>query len=105
MDSLHESDRNGICPYVSNPFYWQYKGEPIVLIGGSDMDNLFQWTGGNYVEYIVGEGPLELTELMRLLLDWGYQSTICLEYKPNADNPTPDIQLALGNIEKALAKL
>ncbi|UCC64378.1 MAG: hypothetical protein JSV36_04785, partial [Anaerolineae bacterium] len=64
-----------------------------------------QGEGGHYVEHIVGEGPLELTELMRLLLDWGYQSTICLEYKPNADNPTPDIQLALRNIEKALAKL
>ena len=33
---------NGIRPYAKNPFYWQYRGKPIVLIGGSDMDNLFQ---------------------------------------------------------------
>ena len=52
MDSLYESDMNGICPYVRNPFYWQYKGEPIVLIGGSDMDNLFQWTGSKLTDHL-----------------------------------------------------
>ena len=35
----------GIRPCVENPFYWQYRGKPIVLIGGSDDDNLFQWAG------------------------------------------------------------
>lgn len=50
-----------IQPYTKNPRYWQYKGEPILLIGGTDNDNLFQNTnleghldslhaaGGNYV--------------------------------------------------------
>ena len=33
----------GISPYAKNPLYWQYKGKPILLIGGSDLDNLFQW--------------------------------------------------------------
>jgi hypothetical protein len=61
--------------------------------------------GGKYVEYIVGEGPLDLKGLLKLLLDWEYQGTICLEYKPNADNPMPDIRLALGHIESALAEL
>ncbi|GAE93123.1 hypothetical protein JCM21714_2162 [Gracilibacillus boraciitolerans JCM 21714] len=56
-------NENRIKPYFKNPSYWQYKGEPILLIGGSDEDNLFQWTntdltnhlnllesvGGNYV--------------------------------------------------------
>jgi hypothetical protein len=46
-----------------NPRYWQYKGKPVLLLGGSDDDNLFQWeenalrvqldllrsVGGNYV--------------------------------------------------------
>ena len=36
---------NEIRPYVSNPFYWQYKGAPILLLGATDDDNLFQWTG------------------------------------------------------------
>lgn len=32
-----------IKPWPENPYYWQYKGEPVILIGGSDDDNLFQW--------------------------------------------------------------
>ena len=24
-----------IQPYAKNPFYWQYKGAPVLLIGGS----------------------------------------------------------------------
>lgn len=48
--------------YEENPFYWQYKGEPILLTGGSKEDNLFNHpenleehldllkeSGGNYV--------------------------------------------------------
>ncbi|GIX07096.1 MAG: hypothetical protein KatS3mg115_1499 [Candidatus Poribacteria bacterium] len=31
----------GLQPYPANPFYWSYRGEPILLIGGSDEDNLF----------------------------------------------------------------
>jgi len=31
-----------IQPYRSNPFYWQYKGAPVLLTGGSKDDNLFQ---------------------------------------------------------------
>jgi sugar phosphate isomerase/epimerase len=59
---------------------------------------------GNYVEHIVGEGPLDLEGVLKLLLDWEYQGTICLEYKPNADNPMPDLRVALDHIETALAR-
>ncbi|MBN1562927.1 MAG: hypothetical protein JXA10_03765 [Anaerolineae bacterium] len=50
-----------IQPYQHNPFYWQYKGQPVLLLGGSVEDNLFQIpdieaqldvlhaVGGNYV--------------------------------------------------------
>jgi hypothetical protein len=53
------SDR--IQPYAKNPRYWQYKGGPVVLLGGSKDHNLFQipdleehlkllaTAGGNYV--------------------------------------------------------
>jgi len=34
-----------IRPYSRNPSYWEYHGKPIVLIGGSDRDNIFQWAG------------------------------------------------------------
>ncbi len=30
-----------IQPYGANPFYWQYEGEPVLLLGGSGQDNLF----------------------------------------------------------------
>ena len=50
-----------IRPYAANPWYWQYKGVPVLLLGGSKDDNLFQIpdlqehldairaAGGNYV--------------------------------------------------------
>jgi hypothetical protein len=50
-----------LSPYPGNPFYWQHKGQPVLLIGGSVEDNLFQLpaveqhldllqsVGGNYV--------------------------------------------------------
>lgn len=33
---------NGIKPYAENPKYWEYKGEPVLLLGGTDDDNLYQ---------------------------------------------------------------
>jgi len=50
-----------IRPYENNPAYWQYKDKPVLLLGGSIEDNLFQIpdiareldllksVGGNYV--------------------------------------------------------
>uniref|UniRef100_UPI0035943FA3 hypothetical protein n=1 Tax=Aquiflexum sp. TaxID=1872584 RepID=UPI0035943FA3 len=29
-------------PFAENPRYWQYKGRPVLLLGGSKNDNLFQ---------------------------------------------------------------
>lgn len=55
------SSENRIQPYRRNPLYWQYKGKPLLLLGGSVEDNLFQINdlekhlntlqacGGNYV--------------------------------------------------------
>ena len=40
---MNVNDR--IRPYEQNPFYWQYKGQPILLLGGSVEDNLFQIAG------------------------------------------------------------
>lgn len=36
-------NKNRIQPWEKNPFYWQYKGKPVMLLGASDDDNLFQW--------------------------------------------------------------
>lgn len=50
-----------IQPWAKNPRYWQYKGRPVLLLGGSKDDNLFQrpglrehldqirQAGGNYI--------------------------------------------------------
>jgi hypothetical protein len=54
-------DINSLKVYEENPMYWQYKGNPLLLIGGTVDDNLFQIenleehlnllesVGGNYV--------------------------------------------------------
>ena len=38
------TENNRIKPWTENPWFWQYKGEPIMLLGASSDDNLFQWT-------------------------------------------------------------
>tara|TARA_R110002050_G_scaffold89495_1_gene188400 strand:+ start:486 stop:899 length:414 start_codon:yes stop_codon:yes gene_type:complete len=50
--STNDTDSQGIKPYTQNPWYWQYQGEPLVLIGGSDDDNLFQWTGKQLTDHL-----------------------------------------------------
>ncbi len=32
-----------IKPYAHNPWYWQYQGSPILLFGGTDDENVYQW--------------------------------------------------------------
>lgn len=34
--------QNRIKPYNGNPMYWQFKTKPVLLLGGSSNDNLFQ---------------------------------------------------------------
>ena len=56
------NDADRIRPFPENPYYWQYKGKPVLLLGGSWQDNLFNHpiglekhldllvsVGGNYV--------------------------------------------------------
>jgi hypothetical protein len=52
---------DSIRPYEGNPSYWQFRGKPVLLVGGSKDDNLFQLpdlkahlneidaAGGNYI--------------------------------------------------------
>ncbi len=41
--SVDTAKRNADCikPYASNPRYWQYKGKPVLLLGGSKTDHIF----------------------------------------------------------------
>jgi hypothetical protein len=47
-----DEDFKGIKPYTKNTWYWQYKGKPLVLRGGSNDDNLFQWTGKELTDHL-----------------------------------------------------
>jgi len=42
----------GLRPWGENAWYWSFGGEPVLLIGGSDDDNLFQWPEGILVEQL-----------------------------------------------------
>ncbi|NMB49415.1 MAG: hypothetical protein GX997_02990, partial [Bacteroidales bacterium] len=62
---------NSIQPWADNLWYWQYKGEPVMLLGASNDDNLFQWPvdiliphldsmkaiGANYVRNTMSDRP------------------------------------------------
>ncbi len=62
-------DAGGIRPYAKNPRYWQYHGQPVLLLGGSEDDNLFQLpnlqehldaiqaAGGNYIRNTMSDRP------------------------------------------------
>ncbi|MCK5801652.1 MAG: hypothetical protein KAI66_02410, partial [Lentisphaeria bacterium] len=67
--TMPNADR--IRPYKANPRYWQYKGKPVLLLGGSETDHIFllddleqhldeiAHVGGNYVRCTMSqrEGP------------------------------------------------
>jgi hypothetical protein len=50
--NVSESDYQGIKIYNQNPWYWQYQGKPVILRGGSDDDNPFQWTGKELTDHL-----------------------------------------------------
>jgi hypothetical protein len=39
---MHAANMERIRPWPDDPRYWQYKGRPVLLLGGSREDNLFQ---------------------------------------------------------------
>lgn len=65
------ADAGRIRPHADNPYYWQYKGKPVLLLGGSWQDNLFNHpkglqrhldllksVGGNYVRNVMSHRNL-----------------------------------------------
>ncbi|WP_297088123.1 DUF6298 domain-containing protein [uncultured Draconibacterium sp.] len=47
-----KDEYQGIKVYSENPWYWEYHDKPVVLKGGSDDDNLFQWTGEQLTDHL-----------------------------------------------------
>ena len=39
--SAENKNADRIKPYAMNPRYWQYKGQPVMLLGGSQTDHIF----------------------------------------------------------------
>jgi len=77
--SVKQENDKSIKPYEKNLKYWQYKGEPILLIGGSKTDHLFLADslvehldemvkiGANYVRNTMSQGEgLDLKPHKRL---------------------------------------
>ncbi|WP_415381751.1 hypothetical protein [Halosimplex sp. TS25] len=42
----------GIGVAGEDPWYWEYDGEPTLLVGGSNTDNPFQWTGDQLRDHL-----------------------------------------------------
>jgi len=63
------ADADSIRPWAENPRYWQFKGQPVLLLGGSKDDNLFQIpdlkehldemkaVGANYIRNTMSDRP------------------------------------------------
>jgi hypothetical protein len=67
--SVGADETSRIQPWPKNPRYWQYQGKPVLLLGGSKDDNLFQIpdlkehldamraAGGNYIRNTMSDRP------------------------------------------------
>lgn len=63
-----------IRPYSGNPFYWQYQGEPVLLLGGSKDDNLFQIPDlQEHLDQMVAVGANTIRNTMSDRLDHGFE--------------------------------
>lgn len=54
---------------------------------------------------ILGEGDLDLLGCLKVLDKIKYKYCLALEYEENPQNPVPDIEICLQNVQKAVAKL
>lgn len=50
--STKRSDKQRIQPWKENPWFWQFENKPIMLLGASDDDNLFQWPASMLVPHL-----------------------------------------------------
>ena len=67
--SSAEDDADRIRPWEEDPRYWQYQGQPVMLLGGSQDDSLFQIpnlkehldemaaVGANYIRNTMSDRP------------------------------------------------
>ena len=46
------SEKPPLQPWPENPWYWSWQGKPVLLVGGSDDDNLFQWPEADLIRQL-----------------------------------------------------
>ncbi len=69
---IHNANR--IRPYAKNPRYWQYKGKPVLLLGGSKDDNLFQIPGlKEHLDLLASVGGNYIRNTMSARVDKGFE--------------------------------
>ncbi|MDO9614759.1 MAG: hypothetical protein Q7J86_09580, partial [Bacteroidota bacterium] len=47
-----KTSKNRIQLWAENPWFWQYKGKPVMLLGASSDDNPFQWPAKMLVPHL-----------------------------------------------------
>ncbi len=52
MAHLEAAEKAPLQPWTENAWYWEYHGRPVLLLGGSDDDNLFQWPEDDLVKQL-----------------------------------------------------
>ncbi|MGQ9731332.1 MAG: hypothetical protein ACUVX8_08635, partial [Candidatus Zipacnadales bacterium] len=63
-----------IRPWPTNPRYWEYKGEPVLLLGGSKDDNLFQIPDlEEHLDLLKSVGGNVIRNTMSDRQDFGYE--------------------------------
>jgi hypothetical protein len=74
QDVTLERDDGQIKPYEGNPRYWQYMGEPVLLLGGSKDDSLFQIPDlKEHLDLLVDAGGNYVRNTMSSRLDKGFE--------------------------------
>jgi hypothetical protein len=75
--ALAADDADRIRPWDQDPRYWQYRGQPVLLLGGSKDDNLFQIPdlkehldemaacGANYIRNTMSDRPDKVSRSIR----------------------------------------
>ncbi|BDD08623.1 hypothetical protein FUAX_10550 [Fulvitalea axinellae] len=52
IQPVYSQHKKAIQPWKENPSFWQYKGKPVMLLGASDDDNLFQWPKDRLIPHL-----------------------------------------------------
>ncbi len=91
---LTPASERRIRPYEANPRYWQYKGRPILLLGGSKDDNLFQIPDlKEHLDEMVEVGANTIRNTMSDRPDYGF------EVNPFVQRPDGKFDLGRWNDE------